>query len=153
MPAGALQRSLLGIKIQRRICVHICTDVPSRRRHAACRNSLSAAWVLSSLSSSRALRSLLPVILLATLLSLWTLLYTLIPSVRSFGDTIVLQIHDALPDSLQDGAAQLWHILLPTFMLRKVRNAIQLRKGLRTSTHAIPCLPARSSALSFVLWI
>lgn len=79
--------------------------------------------MLSSLSGSRAVRNLLPVILLFVVLSAWTLLYTLFPAVRAFGDGLVQLIYDALPDGLQDGAAQIWHFFLPDFMLHKVRSS------------------------------
>jgi hypothetical protein len=85
-----------------------------------CRSSLGAAWVLSSLSASRATTNLLPVTLLVLLVYTWIALYSQVPVVRRFGDEQVAKAYNLLPEGLQDISATVWHLLLPDILLHKV---------------------------------
>lgn len=105
---------------------------------------MSAAWELSSLSSSRAFTNLLPSLLLLVLIASYTTLYVFVPAVRSFGDRCVESAYNALPDSMQAAAARMWHMFLPQFMLNKVPPLLPLLRSRHYQVHVL-------LLLSFVL--
>eukprot|EP00892_Ulva_mutabilis_P004940 jgi/Ulvmu1/2818/UM142_0016.1 len=124
---GIVRPQTSALRITAQICLYpvapstLRSIVEWQQHHGLLpRNNFRAAWRLSAFSGSTLLRRSLAPASLLLLLSLWLVLYVNVPLARTVGDTLVRDMHGALPGPLQTYASTLWHAVLPTWMLSQV---------------------------------